>query len=415
MEMSQNPTQSIPQSTGGDDLGDFGNAFSDAASQQSEPIGLAVSGQTVQQSAPTSPVQVTQTQAPIQNSGASSPAPQAIAPPIAQPSPVVNEALQQARAFGLQLPDNASDAQISQALVRHLQTVQPFVQYGQAYLPHAERIQQALAPQAPVQPEQPSQPEWNEQEFFQKTWGAPEWRPEFDTAITRGLVVVDEETGAYIAKPGCEMLVGSILGPLNDASGFNQQKWREIAKSNPIEFFYKNMLEPMRRQWQQDMQQTIQQERSTIEVQSQVAKFEQDNSSWMYANGQPTQEGQQFLDTVQKYQAKFGGDLMAAIEVANEIRAARVQAQPLSQQPMGQLAQQVQQPPSNPLQQVAQAPQAPQQQSTFADDARQRASHTPRAGGMTVQSPSYQPENISEMDLNNLFSSSFAASQGVAH
>jgi hypothetical protein len=203
------------------------------------------------------------------------------------------------------------------------------------------------------------------------------------------------------------MLVGSILGPLNDASGFNQQKWREIAKSNPIEFFYKNMLEPMRRQWQQDLQQTMQQERSTIETQSAVAKFEQDNSSWMYANGQPTQEGQWFLDTVSRYQGKFGGDLMAAIEVANEIRSARVQSQQPNQAAPQQVAQQPQ-PISQP--QAVAAPQAPQQTS-FIEDARQRASHTPRAGGTTVQSPSYQPENISALDLDNLFSASYAATK----
>jgi hypothetical protein len=404
-----NPSAAVAQSSQGDDLGGLSSAFTDAASQQTENTGLGVSGATVQQqSTPISSAPVTQTQVPSLNSGASSPSPQAIVPPIASQTPVVNEALQQARSLGLQLPDGANDAQIAQALVQHLRTVQPFVQYGQAYLPHAERIQEALAPAAPVAPVA-TEPQWNEQEFFQKTWGAPEWRPEFDTAIQRGLVVRDDETGAYVAKPGCEMLVGSILGPLNDATGFNQQKWQEIAKSNPIEFFYKNMLEPMRKQWQQDMQQTLQQERSTVQVQSSVAKFEQDNAAWMYANGQPTQEGQWFLNTVAKYQDKFGGDIMAAIEVANEIRSARTQGQPQASQ------QQPQQVPQAPQPQAVVAPQAQQPQTSFTQDAFQRASHTPRAGGTTVQSPSYQPENISEMDLNNLFSQTFAASQGVAN
>lgn len=407
MDASFNPNAVEAQTNQGDDLGGIGSAFLDAASQQSDNTGLGVTGQSVQSSTPIQSVPVTQTQAPAMNSGGSSPQPQAIVPPIVSPAQTVNEALQSARTLGLQLPDNASDAQIAQALVQHLRTVQPFVQYGQAYLPHAEKIQQALSPAPPQAPQGPAEPEWNEQEFFQKSWGAPEWRPEFDTAISRGLVVQDDETGAYVAKPGCEMLVGSILGPLNDASGFNQQKWREIAKSNPIEFFYKNMLEPMRRQWQQDLQQTMQQERSTIETQSAVAKFEQDNSSWMYANGQPTQEGQWFLDTVSRYQGKFGGDLMAAIEVANEIRSARVQSQQPNQAAPQQVAQQPQ-PISQP--QAVAAPQAPQQTS-FIEDARQRASHTPRAGGTTVQSPSYQPENISALDLDNLFSASYAATK----
>lgn len=382
------------------DLGDIDQAFVIAANEQpQDTTGLQAGSPQTEPTPPSNETIPEQPTAPQQMAtqeiiGGSAPASQA---GTQQVSPVY--AL--AQRIGLNVNANASDDEIAAAFQSHMRQLEGFAALGQ------QALSQQVAQQQPPTPPAPKQDEWDLKAALQSKWHVPEWKEEYQTAIDRGLVVKNEQ-GLYAPAPGYELQVAPILQPLNEAIIQRSNQWTKLMQGNPVEFMYESLIEPIRRQVRQEFEQFYSQKAVEQQQQSFVSQWEAQNKDWFYdASNKPTAEGQWFVNQLAQLDGKMALD--QAIRFVDSMRSTYREFQK-------NLA-----PPNNAQAQQPAAPQAPTQQAatttqqqSFVQSAAQRASHTPRAGGVTVQSPDYQPDNISELDLRNLFKNAYRAASGQA-
>ena len=391
---------------GNDEDPSFMSAFTEAAAQPTEPTntnGLQDGSTQTDSNPPTSqsiPEQpnVPQQPATQENIGGLEPSSQA----IAQEPRAIHEL---ARNAGLNVSDTATDAEIVHALQNHIAQMQGYASLGQYLAPHAARLNQALTqPPAPPQAQENPKDEWDLNSHFRKQWEIADWKPEYQTAIDRGLVTRDE-SGMYAPVPGMEMLVAPFIGQMNQALIQRNNNWQKLMQGNPVEFMHNALIEPIRRQMRAEFEQVLAQRESQTQATSFVDNWEKQNASWLYdQNNQPTAEGQWFISAVQRIAPRLGNDYAAAVREVDALRSTYREFHPPQQPSPPQPAA-----PKAPVQQPAATA---TQQSSFIQDAAQRASHTPRAGGTVTQSPDYQPENIAPMELQNLFTNSWRAQRG---
>lgn len=341
--------------------------------------------------------------------------------PVSQPSvtPPQSSLAEQAAEFGLQLPATATEREVAAALIEHARGLKTYADFGRTLAPHANKLQQFFAQgDAPAQPAAPAAPasaapepaEWTPQQHFAALWEAPQLTPQMQYAINNGMVQTDAETGQIVPKPGMELFVAPIINDLNRAVSWKRDQWRSIMDGNPYQHFYEKLQEPIDRRIEQkfhaflqSQEQTAQQSQIQFQAADSVAKFEQDNASWLFqaaaGGGQmPTEKGQQFVNMAREYGANWTGD---ANTLLNLCKTAVLGAQPAAAAPVPASGQ-----PAPP------AAVSVQQQQSFLETAIDRASRTSNGGVNTIQSPS-GPAVVTSGELESMFLRDFQAANAA--
>ena len=420
-----------PSSDGGGDY-DFQSAFSQAAGAGGQPP------EQTTPPAPSSPPPV----APVaQPPAASEPSrvpetpsePTTTPPAVTPPSGTLTSEEGQseiARAAAEAGFDTAgmSDVQIVQAITKQHQQLKPYAEWGQQLVPYADQIQEYFNQQqaqrgagdaAVTQPGHEGarggeqKEEWTPDGYFGEKWQEPKWDDQYDLAEKMGVVQRNSDTGLYEAVPGREAMAMPILNGMNHALMARQQQWQQITSSNPYRHFYDVLLEPMRRAWQQDMEQAVEQRLSQREVKSYVDDFERQNQ-WLYTKDQAgqltmTPRGQAFYQAINTLREAGVNDPRTLLNLAVKMvpegngQAGTSSTVAAETSPASQVAAQ---------QVAAAAAQTPQEasaqkQASFLDTAMEKARHSPSAGGYTQESPGTDPVNVSEIELQNMFVSDF--------
>lgn len=303
--------------------------------------------------------------------------------------------------------------------MEHYRAQQPYIQYGQSLLPHAQVVNEALARAAqgpqPQQPQAPAEQKFDPNSYFAQKWNVPQWKEEYDFAIERGLVARDPDSGMFIAaNPQAGPMVAGMLPELNRAYQLQAKNFQDFLRGNPYQKFYEVLQEPLQKQLDEQISQRVQAALQEHQRQQQIDRFEQEHSSWMYAKSptgqfdfnRPTPEGQKFLQNVQML--RDGG-----MRDFNQITSLALQLTGRGQQSQQAAAPVQQQSPATIPFPQQQAPQAVSQvaQASFLQEALARSAHTPSAGAMSVQSPD-SPVVLSETDLENLFTNEYRATRG---
>jgi hypothetical protein len=380
----------------------FSDAARDAAAQQAQP--------------PASPPAASPSppSAEIPTSAGDSPSP-SVSPP-AQVSPWV----QAAEAAGLS-HEGLTDEQLAQAVRDYIGSTRPYVSYGQQVAPYADQIREFFERQGqpPSQPavadeKKPDPDAWDEERYFQEKWDAPKWDDTYTFAIQQGMVQRNADTGLYEATPGYESLVIGLLPGLNQATSFTHKQWQDITRGNPYRQFYDVLAEPLRRQWQTDMQKVIAEEFERYGVSQHVNSFEAENASWMYAidpqtgNRILTPQGQVFYQEIETLQEAGVTDPQRLITLA--MRHISASAPPVA--PQSGAPEAVPQPPLVPAPAASPQVASANQQATFLQNALQRAAHSPQAGGYVQPAPDH-PVTVDEQELNSMFVTDFRNARGV--
>lgn len=291
-----------------------------------------------------------------------------------------------ARKMGIEIQDEDSVEELALIALQNLHAVR-----------QAQKQYQPPAPEA-VAPVQADPNKWDPDSYFDQKWGV-QWSPDFDQAISSGIVVTDPETNTYVAKPGYEAVAAPILPRLNDAYRQVSQKWAGLTKGNLFKEVYNVTKDPILREVERLVDERLSRVQQQTVTQSVVEKFEQDNSSWMYSQDPvtkellPTPEGSRMIRAVQALYAQGETDPRRAIQDALEITGLSERTKPK------QAAAPVQAP-------TAVSSQSPQQ--SFLERAREANAYSPSASG-----PGSDPGNqvVSEDDLNRLFVRSFQGSR----
>lgn len=355
------------------------------------------------------------------------PAPATAVPAGTSPPPPVNPLLAQARQLGISVNDDVSPEQLAASVMEHYQAQQPYIQYGQSLLPHAQIVNEALARAAQggvpqPQPESaPVEQQFDSSAYFAKKWNVPQWKEEYDFAIERGLVSRDPDSGMFVAaNPQAGPMVAGMLPELNRAYQMQAKNFQDFLRGNPYQKFYEVLQEPLQKQLEQQISQRVESALQEYQRNQRIDRFEQEHSGWMYNKGQsgqvdfnrPTPEGQKFLQAVQTLRNGGMQDLEQVTSIALQL-AGRAPQQAAA--PVAPAAPQFQ--ATIPFPQQA-APQGFQQtsvytapQASFLEEALARSAHTPSAGATAVQSPD-APVILSESDLENLFTNEYRALRG---
>jgi hypothetical protein len=341
------------------------------------------------------------------------------APPAAPAGPSISPSLlTRAQAANLPLDGIKSDAELAQALFDHLQQVNPYVQLGR----------QQLAQQ---QPAAPAQPEWTLDNYFAERWQVPEWKPEYQFAVEKGMVTQDAN-GNLVPAPGFDAMVLPLLGGMNAALAARQeQQARLFSEGNPLKNIYEAIEEPLVRKFEQMLEQRFSGYTQTQQQHGLVDKFEQDNAAWLYGqDGQPTQQGSAFIAAVQELKAdgitdpqrllalgmKLAGiNPQAPAAPATPAAAPAAPAAPQAERPRRPdgtfmtAAEAAAAPPAPPT-----APAAPQPtaQESFLDSARKRAGHSPSRQGHEGANPD-DPVDLRQGDLENYFTNAYRQAAGA--
>lgn len=343
--------------------------------------------------------------------------------------------VQQALSLGIEIDETASSEQLAQAVIAYAQQQQPYAQYGQGLMPHAQQINEyfnsANKPQqTPGQPEaekpdpvQNAQDEWNPQKYFAEKWNAPAMKPEHQRMIDDGLVQTDDN-GRIVAAPGYESVVAPYLPDINTALSARQQNWRELMGTNPYEKFYDVLKEPLLKSIQQSIEEQVesrlsksaeqaQQEKSQQQAQQQLSDFDEKNSDWLYEKdaqgkiiggetGKPlmTKQGQAFVKQYQDLYQRGITDEKTLLELSMRLVGPQQVNQPASAAPQ------------QPAAQVKTPEQANQEaQESFLETAKKKAMHSPQQGSAPMGSPD-TPVHVSKGELDNLFINAFAQASG---
>lgn len=318
---------------------------------------------------------------------------QASAQPVQQTQP--NQLMQAAARLGLQVTEGQSPEEIAMAAMRRLHEASSGIQLAQQIAPQMQQFQEYLEAQKKAQApqQQPAEEEWTPESHFKKAWGGPQWNPRYDELIQGGMVVLDDETNLYKPAPGYELSLAAEAQSLNEAQSYRAKFWQNLTKGNPYESIYQSMLEPMQRQWKQDIDNYIQQREQASKIDAATDSFLSENDGWMYAQdpltGQrvTTPEGEKFLDTVRELRSMGVTDTIKILDIAKRLHG-------IQQKPAEQAVQQ-----SNTGGHGASQVQSPQQ--TFLDSAKNKAMHKPSPSGRSADDTA--PEDLRGADLENVF------------
>lgn len=321
--------------------------------------------------------------------------------------------------------EGLTDEQLAQAMRDYVKSTRPFVAYGQQVAPYADQIREffeqqgqpaaqpaAAASAAPAA--EPTPDAWSEDKYFQEKWDAPKWDPSYTFALQQGMVQRNPETGLYEAAPGYESLVIGLLPGLNQATTFTHQRWQEITRGNPYRQFYDVLSEPLRRQWQTDMQQLIAEEFERYGVSQRVNSFEAENASWIYTidpqtgNRILTPQGQVFYQEIEMLQEAGVTDPQHLITLAMR----HISAPPPPVAPQSGAPPAVPEPPPMPAPAASPQVASANLQATFLQNALQRAAHAPQAGGYVQPAPDH-PVTVDDQQLNSMFVTEFRNARGV--
>ena len=316
--------------------------------------------------------------------------PRAVEPPQQRQDDTLSILRKSARQMGLDIADESS---AEEALLVALQNM------------HALKVaQQQMAAQKPVPEPAKADPvkksdEFDPDAYFGEKWGVS-WSPEYDQAITSGIVTQDPATGMYIAKPGFESVANPILPKMNESARAISQKWQGITRSNFYKDVYNVTKDPILREVDRIVQQRIAEIQSRTTSQNVVEKFESENASWIYTQDPvtkqqvPTQDGERLISAVQAMYAQ-GLEPSQAIQQALFITG-------LNNRTSKQAA-----PAPAPVAPAVPPPsQSPQQ--SFLEKARNANAYSPNATGPGVD-PGLQINN--EADLDTLFTRSLLLSR----
>jgi hypothetical protein len=337
--------------------------------------------------------------------------------------------------LGVQVDNAASADQVAVETMRKLHDLQPMLNYAQQLLPYADKIQQFLAgnanntgntgnaaagPGNTGQGQPGGQPgmspsDWSPDSHFSQVWGGKEWDESFNRAIDSGTVERDEATGLWKPTQGYEIMAGQIVGQMNEAQTHINGFWSDMGRSNPYKKIYDGLKDPVERLIEDRINKALESQRVSQQQLSTADSFEQANSAWMFqqdmVTGQRvlTQDGQRFCDEFDTLKSKMkdGTPISEIIELAtlrtglgkplssgNPASQAN-HANPASQQP-------VQAAPVQAAQQQPVPVQQSQPQPSFLESAIRRASHSPSGNG-NGSATGAAPEEVTEVDLNNLF------------
>lgn len=298
-----------------------------------------------------------------------------------------------ARNLGIEVGDDVTEADLALAAMRRINELRPTLDFASRVAPYADKFSEYLASQQQAQAQQPAETkeeEWSVDAHFKKAWGGPEWLPEFDQLMASNTVEYDEETRMYKAVPGYEMTLGPTLQKLNEANQYRSKFWKDLTNGNPYQTMYNSMVEPMRRAWQQDLEEYIERRERAAQERNAIQTFEHENSSWMHTidpvTGQRmfTDKGADFMDTIQSMMKQGLTDPMQILEWAKKIHG-------ISQQSN---AGESLKPPS------VRQPAPPQQ--TFRENTLKRAQKS--SGNVNVGE---SLEGESSLDINSLYKQAF--------
>ena len=324
-------------------------------------------------------------------------------PEVAEKPPLDEDFIRHAKELGISTDGISSYEDLTAAALRRLHDTAPLVNYANQLVPHADEIRQFFdSRNAKPEPQQKPDEEWTPQKHFQEKWSGPQWEQRFTDAINNGMVVRDPDTSLWKPAPGYEVMVGSIIAPLNEAQQHTAKQWQELSRGNPYERFYEAMQEPLRRQWQKDMDERLAARQQQSSQEMEVAEFERQNADRLYRNDPvsgervPTEEGQKLFDSIARIKnAKSNKDILSlAAEMVGLSNKAVAAPQ---QQPVPQAK-----PVSGQSESGSQQP--------FLESALDRSVHRASASGQSDASGE-APQVMSEIDLDNFFKNQFQKSR----
>lgn len=308
-----------------------------------------------------------------------------------------------------------SDADLANALLEHLQRINPYVQLGQTQL---------AAPQAPAAPAAApaAEPEWTLDSHFQSVWKAPEWKPEYQHAIDRELVQADEQ-GRIVPAPGCEALVLPILAGMNEAVAGMREARANLFEGNPYRNFYDALAPAIEKRVEQMLEERFTGYQQTQQQMSLLDKFESDNAAWLYQPGTQTltEKGQAFAKEVQALREDGVTNPERLLARAMQaIGGAPAPAPPAAAQPAAPAATAAERPrrPDGTFLPASAAPQttspatAPTKQESFVETARERAGYTPSRNSGASADDGDVP--MTDGDLGSFFKRQHQASRQAA-
>lgn len=297
-----------------------------------------------------------------------------------------------ARKMGLDIRDEDEAEEIALVALQNVHAARR----AQEYL-----LQQQLAAQGQPAPEtkKPPKDEFDLDAHFEKRWQTS-WSAEFDQYIQTGLVVPDPETGAFVAKPGCEVIVAQVLPKINEAHQRNHRQWAEFTKRNPYKEVYKEIEEPIVRRVERLVEERLAQLQYQNQTQDVEQRFVNENASWLYQQDPVTKEVVPTADGSRMFRAYQALIATGETNPANAIKEA-LELTGLSARIGGQQAA-----PPQPVQPPAPIVQSPQQ--SFLERAKQASAYSPSVNGPGTD-PGFQVTN--EADLDQLFVRSYNSSR----
>lgn len=326
-------------------------------------------------------------------------APAAEVAPAAQAIPAATNAAsdpyaalrKQVADLGLKTNGTETPEQLSEALINQLRTMQPMAQYAQQVMPHADDFNRYLESQKNPQPQAPQEPEqeWTEESYFQDKYGGPTWKSEFQNAIEQGIVMRDPDTGLWTSAPGAEIMAANILGDMNAAQQHSSSFWQKLSQGNPYQEIYGAVKEPLLKEVEALVAQTLRQREQQSNQTNYVSSFEDNNASWLYeidpttGSQVPTERGNQFFDAIDEIKADGITDPEKVLKYAMKM----VGPPPPAQAP----------PAVEPVQQQAQ--QQPEPKKSFLEGALERAKHSPSASVSAADAP----QAVTSGDLESIF------------
>lgn len=356
------------------DLGSLESSFTAAYDRSSAPVAVE---ETLEVATPV--VETTTESAPIE----------AVADTPVEPSALDN-LLSQARQYGVSTDGVASEAELANKVMARMQEMQPYVQYANDLIPHADEIRDYLA--AKEKPAAPVEDEWNEEKYFQTQYGGPTFTAAHQQAVDTGIVTRDPDTGLWIAQPGFEVAAGSLLGEMNAAQQHSAKFWQQQTRGNPLHSTYKAIQEPLMRQVKAYVQEFIGGHDQQAQLRNNINSFEQKNAEWMYQPGTKTltQHGSQFMSSISDLKSAGVSDPQTLVSMAMRMIGGPPQLSPPTPAPVAA-------PVPAPV--AAEIPPVPQK--TFLEQAKKRASHSPSAATES------QPQVVDSGDLQSMFTRAF--------
>lgn len=311
------------------------------------------------------------------------PTPAAAAPAPAAPQiPASNPFYEQAKKLGIATDGFKSNDDLVKALLSHAEQQAPFVQLGRQSL-----TARPQAPPPPAAPAAPAEKPWSLDDHFAGLWKVPEWKPEYQTLIDRGLVAIGER-GLYEATdPALAAYVMPLLNDLNEAYLSQIEARQNLFNGNPLKNIHDGLYPAIERQIMARVEEALSGRFEQVQQADALETFEAENKAWLYdATGNFTEHGQKFLNAVQSLREGGMTDPGKLIAFAKQI---------------------VPPPAATPAASPAAAPQAPTvtapptPQESFLQDAAQRASHSPQPNGSAPQMNA--PVTVEESELNSMF------------